>query len=205
MIGKRLKEVRSILNLSQREIFKNLGLKNQQTYGNYETETSEIPNKVLEIFAEQYDVNLNWLLTGKGEMFSGTTESSDCLSIPILPMRASAGYGKETFEIKPIGIFQIDRTLLANYSGKFYNIQIVGDSMSDTLEDGDWVTVAKQFVSGNGIYLLNCMGELFVKRVNFKIGGEIEVISDNPKYPTEKLKREETIIVGKCLLGLVKL
>lgn len=69
----RLKEVRKALGLTQDKFSKELGV-SKPTYVRYEL--GEIwPNAtMLSIMTIKYDINLNWLLTGEGEMFLEVVE-----------------------------------------------------------------------------------------------------------------------------------
>ncbi|MEF9677746.1 S24 family peptidase [Pectobacterium aroidearum] len=62
-------------------------------------------------------------------------------------------------------------------------ITVTGDSMSGTIETGDYifVDVAKNYFDGDGIYVFSFKGALLVKRLQFTADG-ILVRSDNAKY-----------------------
>jgi phage repressor protein C with HTH and peptisase S24 domain len=238
--GKRLKELRERIGLSQTELANKLG-KARQTIQNYESGATDIPTSAIYMLVQEYKLRPDWLLDGTGDMFlpdgydptlmsqdeklfnrmrkekageksspagNQITPEANCdlVKIPILNAKASAGYGRENYDIDPIGYFLItSRAFPGIQTNCLRNIQVAGDSMSPTLEDGDWVTMVEGLIAGNGIYLLNNGGELFIKRVNFTLAGDLAVISDNPKYSTEKIRREDTVIVGKCVLRLGKL
>lgn len=68
MIGINLKEVRSKLGLSQADIAKSLGMLQAQ-YSTYERGDRKPSADVFEKLARKYNVNINYLLTGKGSMF----------------------------------------------------------------------------------------------------------------------------------------
>ena len=68
----RLKLLRLKLNLSQTEMGVKLGIP-QTTYSNYEKGSREMPHHILNLLT-QFGVNLNWLLTGEGEMLLTAAE-----------------------------------------------------------------------------------------------------------------------------------
>lgn len=214
MIGQRVKDVRNFLKLNQSDFAKELDT-TTVSISRYENDDRQLPAEILEKISGKFNISGDWLLTGRGEMYYHSNgkpaaqdgnEACDVADIPILGLKASAGYGHENFTVEPIGVFKLSKTILAGMNmANLNNIQVTGDSMSPTLEDGDWITFSAGMIAGNGIYVLNNMGELYIKRLQFKMDGTIEVISDNQKYSTEKLKRDELIIVGKCLLRLGKL
>lgn len=69
MISKRLTELRKIFKPNSASAFAGeLGIK-QATYSNYENAIRGIPDEIYQKLAQKYNVNLNWLITGEGEMF----------------------------------------------------------------------------------------------------------------------------------------
>ena len=69
MIEKRIKEVRKKLKYNSRDDFAtNMGIP-FSTLRSYEQGKSSIPHTFLIKLNEQYSVSIDWLLTGKGEMF----------------------------------------------------------------------------------------------------------------------------------------
>jgi transcriptional regulator with XRE-family HTH domain len=70
-IKERIKAVRKALSLSQRDFCKGIFL-SQSFYGQIETGRKTPNERVYELICNKYKVNKDWLLTGKGEMFSET-------------------------------------------------------------------------------------------------------------------------------------
>lgn len=60
----RLKTLRTVIGLNQAEMGKCIGTP-QTTYSNYENGTREIPISLLERVANQFGVNIGWLITGE--------------------------------------------------------------------------------------------------------------------------------------------
>ena len=67
MLSERLKLIRVQLGLSQKEIALALGIA-LKSWQLYETGASIPGAKVLEALLSKFDVNVNWLLTGKGHV-----------------------------------------------------------------------------------------------------------------------------------------
>lgn len=102
--GKRLKQIRTTMNLTQAEFADKLGIM-QQTLSRYEKSKAEIPDKI-KIKLHKMDINLTWLLTGEGEMhandakvgFSGAQQifkqlaETDEIDLEILFMLKSTGF-----------------------------------------------------------------------------------------------------------------
>ena len=65
-------------------------------------------------------------------------------------------------------------------------IRVQGDSMADTLNDGDDILVDASAASAplrDGIHVFRADGELFVKRIAMARGGRVTVVSDSDAYP----------------------
>ena len=71
----RLKKIRTILGFNQHEFAKKL-LIEVNTYKGYEYKTKNLPDLLLINLVKEFNVNLNWLLTGDGEMFISTVTNS---------------------------------------------------------------------------------------------------------------------------------
>ena len=65
----RIKELRKTLGYTQTEFAEKLGISNG-TIGNYEVGTRTPANTTIKFICNTYNVNEEWLRTGKGEMFN---------------------------------------------------------------------------------------------------------------------------------------
>jgi transcriptional regulator with XRE-family HTH domain len=70
MIGARIKKVREAMKLTQKEFAKLFGLK-QNAISQWEIGNSRVSDEILCDLSQDYNININWLLTGEGEMFTG--------------------------------------------------------------------------------------------------------------------------------------
>jgi len=68
-ISSRIKAVREALKLSQRDFCKGIYL-SQSFYAKIETGARKSNDRVNELISNKYNVNKEWLITGKGSMFS---------------------------------------------------------------------------------------------------------------------------------------
>jgi len=68
----RIKAVRKALGLSQRAFCRGIFL-SQGFYAQIESGLKKANERIYELISTKYNVNKEWLLTGKGEMFSGPT------------------------------------------------------------------------------------------------------------------------------------
>lgn len=71
--GKRLKNIRQALNLTQNEFGDALGI-SKQFYSNIETDRALLNNEKLVLLFKDYNVNLNYILGGILPMFNGKFE-----------------------------------------------------------------------------------------------------------------------------------
>jgi len=71
-INIRIKTVRKALGLSQRAFCRGIFL-SQGFYAQIESGIKKANERIYELISTKYNVNKDWLMTGKGEMFSGPT------------------------------------------------------------------------------------------------------------------------------------
>ena len=71
-VNTRIKAVRKALGLSQRAFCKGIYL-SQGFYAQIEGGFKKANERIYELISTKYNVNKDWLVTGKGEMFSGPT------------------------------------------------------------------------------------------------------------------------------------
>lgn len=73
-IGKRIKELKAKLRITSSEMAKELDIP-VRTIGSYERDEAQAGAKFFNALIEKYQVNVNWLLSGNGNMFiSSKTE-----------------------------------------------------------------------------------------------------------------------------------
>ena len=70
-INERLKEIRTSLNLSQREFSKRIFI-SQSLYADIEFGNVEPKERFIRLISSQFNVNLDWIKTGNGEMFTAS-------------------------------------------------------------------------------------------------------------------------------------
>lgn len=75
-IGKRVKELKRSLKITSRELAEAIDIP-VRTIGSYERNEALPGPKFLNALFEKYHVNINWLITGKGEMFTSSKTEVD--------------------------------------------------------------------------------------------------------------------------------
>ncbi|MEN4584655.1 XRE family transcriptional regulator [Pantoea agglomerans] len=135
----------------------------------------------------------------------------DVYRIDVLDVSASAGDGSPSKDVVEV-IRSIEyvpdqaRVIFGNRpesSVKLINVR--GDSMEGTIEPGDliFVDVAVSSFDGDGIYVFDYNGDMFVKRLQ-KVKSELIVISDNPRYREWTISEEEMDmlhVAGRVMLS----
>lgn len=79
--------------------------------------------------------------------------------------------------------------------------------MESLIEDGDMLLVdtGRTDFNNGGIFLLTINNDWFVKRLRKRLSGELDVISDNTKYPVETFKPYddiEIVVKGRVVKNL---
>ena len=210
----RLKTVRDKLGLTRTAMSKDIGIKDYKIK-DIENGRNKLTHDILVKISKKYSINTQWLLTGEGSMFLDdqpkteiiTQEQNNTYTIKQLSITAQAGKAGEFFELDETNNFHLDKSLfkIAPNLGHLRAVKVTGDSMQPTLFEGDTLIVdisTKDYQ--NGIYVLNFNNMLIVKRLQFYLNGEIDIISDNPKYNIERYNphesQEQIKIIGKKVL-----
>jgi phage repressor protein C with HTH and peptisase S24 domain len=152
-------------------------------------------------------VSIEWLATGEeskqsAQAITRAVEHGDFIFMPRNRIRFSAGRD---------GILRSDQVVdsiafraewvkkrLSTESRDLLLIEVVGDSMAPTVEDGDLILadLAEPRFRQDGIYLLRHDSGLAVKRIQRRPDGKLLIRSDNPKY-------EAMVVVTVNVIGRV--
>ena len=232
-VGQRIKELRKMLGLSQREFAERIG-KSLNAIQKWES-GDRIPSEpALKLIAKEFGVSEEWLKTGEGEMFQPgiiptkegiahaytatfRPEEHNYIQIPYYDIYASAGEGIEALETEPKPI-KIDmgfaRIFLGVSSNKgLFMIQAYGDSMYPSIKPGDYLVGRfwefEPFLLEGSVYVFRIENELFVKRFKRdRKGNKLIFKSDNPEYNDIEITEDqqaEIKIIGRILVNLSKL
>lgn len=159
--------------------------------------------------AQAGGVSFEWLVFGTGEQAKShqvasndqTTDQvasyqpGEFTTIPAYQVFASAGHGA-TITDEPLAepmAFRSDWLRREGFDpAKMAVIRAKGDSMEPTINDGDVILIRLKNGEAprDGLYVLRLSDGLFVKRLQFDLGG-VRIISDNPLYKSRDLSKEE--------------
>lgn len=208
------------MNFSQKAFGKDFDI-SQQTYASYELGKAICSTELMTKLAKKYNINLHWLITGYGSMYIANScrysnqydsylhkeVDNDNNNVPMTNLKVSAGGGKmlECGEFSG-QILKIPRKIALRYprNSNFEGALVEGDSMEPTLHDGDQVVFVRDFIHGDGVYVLAVDDALLVKRLEFdRILGVLHIISDNPRYLPKKISlngQNNVRILGKVII-----
>lgn len=144
-----------------------------------------------------------------GQDPSSLIDSTDKYWIKYYPtISVSAGGGaydaEESFERLDVPEFFVN--LIGGHDNikHIEAINVTGDSMEPTLNNGNIIFIdkTKNDVSKDGIYAFVNENGLFVKRIQKRIDGALDVISDNREYPVQVAKKGEIEVLGKVISSI---
>jgi transcriptional regulator with XRE-family HTH domain len=195
----RLTELRNIKNMSQKELSQKSGL-SQSYIAMLEKGERNLNYKTMQQLAQALNINPQ-------DLISNTPVNSDSISIKIIDAVACCGTGIEALHENIIGTWDIPLQKYRDFSTakpeNVYMLQVEGDSMSPTLNSGDWALAdtSQNYISSDGLYLIRMASGLAVKRIQSGLN-DITIKSDNPAYKDITASIGEVSIIGKIIYTL---
>lgn len=197
MIKERIIQVIDFKGIAKEKFFEKIGM----TSANFRGKAKETPlnsTAIENILSEIPDIDLRWLITGKGQMLAAetirNTDSRPIIEISpsakantlITDHKASAGFGL-TLE-NPKKLEQLPAITLPNAPlGLNIAFQIIGDSMHPTVRHLDYVAGNKidnlQDVRDGYTYIVVDADDGILYKRLYKEGKNVRIVSDNSDYP----------------------
>jgi len=164
----------------------------------------KIPYSNILNFCAVKKISINWLLYNQNP--GSLVDSTDKYWIKYFPdVNVSAGGGAyendDDFESLEVPTYFVNRLGGKENLKNIDAINVVGDSMEPTLNDNNIIFMdkTKNDYSRDGIYAFTTIHGLFVKRIQKRVDGKLDIISDNKDYPSQVLSNNEIKIVGKVI------
>ena len=217
----RIKKVRTEHGMSVEDVAKKLaenGVKiSARTIYSYELNERQPSVMYLQALVDYLEVNPEWLLSGRGEVFPSETTTTDMpanvdlsqmVFLPLINMAASAGYGaliEEREMTKDFIAFAkkwlTDITVTSPKHLLAFTVK--GNSMAGEINDGDLIIVNDTMndLSNDGTYVVSIDDKLYVKLLQRIPGNKVQVVSKNQEYSpfTVDLETEHFRIIGKVI------
>jgi phage repressor protein C with HTH and peptisase S24 domain len=165
----------------------------------------KIPFEELLDFCAKKSIAINWILYGQSPESLVENTNRFYMVRYYNDVSASAGGGalNDTLNFEDI---VIEGNFVTHLGGEreLKNIEAInvsGDSMEPTFSYGDIVFInrSKQNLSRGGIFTINTEHGLFIKRLQQRIDGNIDIISDNKDYPTQVVSPNELEMIGRVV------
>lgn len=146
----------------------------------------------LALLASAKGVSLDWIASGKGQMFAGSEPeepSEDVYAyVPLYDAKISQGHGAWIDGARVLTMLAFTRYSLRKKGLNPSNLAAVrvdGDSNEPIMKDGDTVMVdlSRNHIQGDGFYVILLDDLLYAKRLQRRMDGGVTVISANPAYP----------------------
>lgn len=191
-------KLRHARGMSQQQLAEKLNT-TAVSIGRYEREDQRLSLPLLRRFGKIFDVTI-------GEVAGETRLTPDYLSVPVFDLRAAAGAGALAQDNEPAGHLMFREHWLRRMASdihRLFVLEISGDSMWETLHDGDHALVdpAQTNPRREGLYVIRIDDMLQVKRISMHpVTRLLTVKSDNPAYRTfDNIKPDDITIMGRVI------
>ena len=166
---------------------------------------NKIPFTELLDFCAKKSISINWMLYGQSPESLVEATNKFYMVKYFSDVNASAGGGGD-IECEEIEELEIPEQFVFMLGGEreLKNIEAInvsGDSMEPTFSYNDIVFInrEKKDLGRGGIFTLRTEAGLFIKRIQKRIDGKIDIISDNEVYSTQTLDPNEVEVIGRVV------
>ena len=207
--GKRLKKLRTLLNMNQKEIGKQLEVP-LTTISKYERGDIRPSFAFLTKMCMRLSTNINWLLTGNGTPFLSSETTGDNFTMKLLQIPLydiSKDFKKENHSDKKNIIkymsFNINWLISEPkiQPKNLFLIKLFDHSMYPHYNPSDLIFIdfSKKDEYNDGLYLVSIGRRLFFRRIQFTDNDNYMIIADNRKYKTLYSDSIKSNIIGKAI------
>lgn len=194
---------------TQKDLAERMGATRPNVSGAFKGDIKILTDKFIRRFNDAFDnlFNLDWLLTGNGEMLAvGLTENSGNVtavySVPLLPISAQGG----SFNEFVIAVKESDcEKIISPIKGAEYAMTVTGDSMEPEYPSGSQILIKRvnerAFIDWGRVYVLDTCNGSVIKRL-FPSEDHDKVIckSINPEYPPFEVSLADVYGVYRVLM-----
>ena len=166
---------------------------------------NKIPFSELLDFCATKSISINWMLYGQSPESLIDATNKFFMVKYFNDISASAGGGADS-EYEEAQEIEIPHTFVMMLGGErelkhIEAINVSGDSMEPTFSYNDVVFInrSKTDLQRGGIFTIRTEAGLFIKRVQKRIDGKLDIISDNEVYSTQTLDPKEIEVIGRVV------
>ena len=159
-----------------------------------------------------------WLMAGEGPQYRtpGKGRPEDTAQpaqqegsfgyVPLVKTTLSAGGGDFVLseEVEEYYAFKLTwLNAITTCKKSLFLMHVRGDSMSPTIQSKDVVLVdaGRKTLSDGEIFALRVNDTVIIKRLSYRVGGKVVVISDNrEEYPAYEVTPDEVHIIGQVIM-----
>lgn len=164
---------------------------------------------VVEKVSALAEINIDWLITGKGDMLKsskGIKPTKDGTGIPLIPVEAMAGCftGSQTILLQ-----ECDHYVVPAFKNADFLIYVRGDSMQPRYFSGDMVackmlSLTDLFFQWGKVYVLDTDQGALIKKVEQGTDDEtITLVSENENYKPFQIPRRAVYHIA-IVMGLIR-
>ena len=166
---------------------------------------NKIPYEELLEFCARRSIAINWLLFGQSPESLVESTNRFYMVRYFSDVAASAGGGGNIDDEESVELMLEDNFVAAlGGERELKNIEalnVSGDSMEPTFSYGDMIFInrSKLDIGRGGVFTIQSEAGLFIKRLQKRIDGKIDVISDNKEYEKQTLEPHELSVIGRVV------
>lgn len=164
--------------------------------------------KVLIAIADALDVDLTWLLTGRGS--ASKSEALHQLpenlrTLTRLPIHSGGLVSDEArdaaMNVRGLGFCRVWLSQVGYDVAHLQGLYMRGDSMSPTLRNGDslLINTNQTKILDGEIYAIRDGDKIYIRRLQTQIGGSVRLVSDNPAYEASDEAAETLPVLGRVV------
>jgi len=166
---------------------------------------NKMPFMELLDFCARRSIAINWLLYGQSPESLIEPTNRFYMVRYFSEVNASAGGGADNDDevYEPL---MLEANFVTSLGGEselknIEAINVTGDSMEPLFNYGDIIFInrSKRDIGRGGVFTINTEHGLFIKRIQKRIDGKINIISDNKDYPTMSADPQEIEIIGRVV------